>query len=87
MSTQWRKIAGDFRQHRLQVALIGLVLMLGTAGVVAALNARAVLEREIDANYARARSPDLALWFERVDAPLLAAVRTHPGVAAADAPG
>lgn len=85
MNTQWRKIAGDFGQHRLQIALIGLVLMLGTAGVVAALNARAVLEREIAASYAAAKSPDLALWFDRVDAPLLAEVSAFPGVAAVDA--
>jgi putative ABC transport system permease protein len=85
MNTSWRKIAGDFRQHRMQIGLIGLVLMLGTAGVVAALNARAILEREIAVSYAAARSPDLALWFDRVDAALLAAVRAHPGVAAADA--
>ena len=85
MNTQWRKIAGDFRQHRAQIGLIGLVLMLGTAGVVAALQARAVLEREIAQSYAAAQPPDLALWFDRVDADLLATVRAHPGVAAADA--
>jgi len=85
MSTQWRKIAGDFRQHRAQIGLIGLVLMLSTAGVVAALQARAVLEREITHSYAAAKSPDLALWFDQVDADLLATVRAQPGVAAADA--
>ncbi len=85
MNTQGRKIAGDFRSHRAQIALIGLVLMLGTAGVVAALNVRAILEREIAASYAGARSPDLALAFDRVDDALLAEVRAHPGVAAADA--
>ena len=85
MNTQWRKIAGDFRQHRAQIALIGLVLLLGTAGVVGALNARAVLEREIGVSYARAKSPELVLWFDRVDTSLLGEVRALPGVAAADA--
>ena len=85
MNTQWRKIAGDFRSHRLQITVIGVVLMLGTAGVMASLNARAVLEREIAASYLGAKSPDLALWFDQVDAPLLAEVRKIPGVAAADA--
>jgi len=37
MNTQWRKIAGDFRQHRLQIFLIAVILILGTAGVVAAV--------------------------------------------------
>lgn len=85
MNTQWRKIAGDFRSHRGQIGLIGLVLMLGTAGVIATLNARAVLEREIAVSYAGARSPDLALWFDHVDANLLATVCAYPGVAEADA--
>ncbi len=85
MNTQWCKIAGDFRSHRLQVGLIGLILLLGTAGVVAALNARAILKREIARSYQAARSPDLALWFDRVDAPLLDLVRAQPGVAGVDA--
>ena len=85
MNRQWRKLAGDFRQHRLQVALIGVVLILGTAGVVAALNARVVLEREIDASYRRAKSPDIALWFDRVDEGMLEQIQRTPGLAAADA--
>ena len=85
MNTPWRKIAGDFRQHRLQIGLIGVVLTLGTAGVVASLNARAILQREIARSYLAARSPDLALWFDRVDASLLDIVRAQPGVAAVDA--
>ncbi|MEN3369618.1 MAG: putative transport system permease protein [Verrucomicrobiota bacterium] len=85
MSTQWRKIAGDFRQHRLQLFLIGVILVLGTAGVVAALNARAVLAREIAASYQRANAPDIILWFDKVDAGLLDLVRARPGVAEVDA--
>ena len=85
MNTRWRKVAGDFRQHRIQILLIGLVLLLGGAAVVAALNARDILQREIAASYRRANPPDLVLWFDRVDARLLAAVRALPGVAAADA--
>lgn len=85
MNTQWRKILGDFRQHRLEIFLLAVVLTLGTGGVVAALNARAVLAREIAASFAKANSPDIALWFDRVDAPLLDQVRARPGVAAVDA--
>ena len=39
----------------------------------------------LTASYAGAKSPDLALWFDRVDARLLDEVRAFPGVAAADA--
>ncbi|MGZ5019350.1 MAG: FtsX-like permease family protein, partial [Chthoniobacterales bacterium] len=84
MNTRWRKIAGDFRAHRLQIALIGIVLASGAAGTIAALNTRAVLQREIARSYASAQSPDIALWFEKVDAPLLEKVRAQPGVAAVD---
>ena len=85
MNTQWRKIAGDFRQHRLQIFLIGVILVLGTAGVVAALNARAILAREIAASYQRANAPDILLWFDKVNPALLDLVRARPGVAEVDA--
>ncbi len=85
MSTQWRKIVGDFREHRLQIFLIGLVLALGTAGVVAALNARAILQREIAKSYRSALSADVVLWFDKVEPELLARVRSQSRVAAADA--
>ena len=85
MNTQWRKIAGDLRQHGVQVGLIALVIAVGTAGVVSALNARAVLVREIDTSYAVARSPDLALTVDRVEPQMLETVRSHEDVADADA--
>jgi putative ABC transport system permease protein len=85
MTTQSRKIAGDFRRHRLQIFLIGVILVLGTAGVVAALNARAILAREIAASYQRANAPDILLWFDKVDPALLDLVRARPGVAEVDA--
>ena len=71
MNTQWRKIAGDFRQHRLQILLIAAILALGTAGVVAALNARAILAREIEKSYRLANGADVMLWFDKVEPPLL----------------
>jgi putative ABC transport system permease protein len=85
MNTRWRKIAGDFRQHRVQIGLALLVLAIGATGVVAALNAHAVLRREIAASYRGSRSPDLAFWLEDVEPRLLELVRAQPGVADADA--
>lgn len=85
MKTRWRKVAGDLRQHRVQIGFVLLVLAVGATGVVAALNAHAVLGREIDGSYRRSRSPDLALWFEQVEPRVLALVRAQPGVADADA--
>src|SRR5436305_3903790 len=85
MNTQWRKIAADFRQHRLQILLVALILVLGTAGVIAALNSRAVLAREIDESYRRANGADIILWFDKADPTLVDLVRSRPGVAAVEA--
>jgi len=85
MNTQWRKIAGDFRQHRHQIFLIAVILALGTAGVVAALNARAILAREIEKSYRRANGADIMLWFDKVEPSLLELVRSRPNVAEVDA--
>jgi putative ABC transport system permease protein len=85
MNTQWRKVAADFREHRLQIFLVAIILVLGTAGVIAALNARAVLTREIDESYRRANGADIVLWFEKIDVPLVELVRPRPGVEAVDA--
>ena len=84
MSTQWRKIAGDFRERRLQIFLIAIILVLGTAGVIAALNARTVLAREIGKSYERANSADLILWFDKAEPEIVELVRSHPEVAAVE---
>jgi putative ABC transport system permease protein len=84
MNTQWRKIAGDFRERRLQIFLITIVLTLGIGGVVAALNARAVLAREIAKSYERANSADIVLWFDKVDPAIIELVRARPNVAAVE---
>ncbi|HZE12829.1 MAG TPA: ABC transporter permease, partial [Chthoniobacterales bacterium] len=84
MNTQWRKIAGDFRERRLQIFLITIILILGIGGVVAALNARAVLAREIAKSYERANSADIVLWFDKVDPAIIELVRARPNVAAVE---
>lgn len=85
MNTSWYKVRGDFRAHRVQVCFIGLVLLLGAAGVMATLNARATLRREIDRSFAAAQSADVSFGLEAVTPALLALVREHPAVAAAEA--
>ncbi len=85
MNTQWRKVAADFREHRLQIFLIATILVLGTAGVIAALNARAVLAREIDESYRRANGADIVLWFDKVEASFVELVRSRPNVEAVEA--
>ena len=82
MNSRWRKLRADFSAYRWQIALIGLVLLGGAAAMVAALDAKAVLEREIAASFEAARAPDVVLWFDRVDASLLDEVARQPGVGA-----
>jgi putative ABC transport system permease protein len=84
MNTQWRKIAGDFRERRLQIFLVALILILGIGGVVAALNARAALAREIAKSYERANGADIVLWFDKVEPKTIELLRTGPNVAAVE---
>lgn len=84
MNMRWRKVLGDARQYSLQIGLMTLVLAIGVAGVVAALNARTVLKREIALSVGGAKLPDLALMFDRVTPELLAAVATEHDVVAVD---
>jgi putative ABC transport system permease protein len=67
------------------MCLVGLILVLGTAGVVAALNARAVMAREIEKSYQAANGADIILWFDNVTPRLLELVRGRPNVAEVDA--
>lgn len=84
MSMRMRKVLGDLRQYRLSLALIAAVLVLGIAGVVAALNAQAILKREIASSFATADAPHAALWFDRVTQANVDAVAKMPGVVAAE---
>ena len=82
MNMRWRKMAADLHAYRAQITLIVIVLVLGAAGVVAALDAQAVLRRETAQSFQSAAAPDIVLWFDRIDAELLAGVAAQEGVAA-----
>lgn len=84
MSIAWRKVAGDARRNGLALALVGLVIAAGVAGVVAALDAQSILRREIAASYLGSRSPDVALWFDRAGEAAAAEVARHPEVEAVE---
>jgi hypothetical protein len=81
VSILWRKVLGDVRQGWRALSLIAVVLILGATGVVAALDARSILQRESDASYAGSVPPDIALWFQRVDDAVLQSVASNPNVA------
>lgn len=85
ISMRWKKVRGDMQLYRVQLIAIALVLMLGAAGVTAALNAHAVLRREIAASFASASAADISLWVDRVEPPMIAAIAAEAGVAAVEA--
>jgi putative ABC transport system permease protein len=87
MKMPLRKIAGDLRTHWAQWMLILLVLIIGIAGVLAAINARAILAREIPLSFDSAQIPDLTMRFTQFDPAWLAMVRAIDGVDAAEVRG
>ncbi len=84
MSMRWRKILGDARMYGAQIGAIAMVLVLGAAGVVACMNAQAVLKREIALSFAAAAVPDIALWFDKVEPDVMKVVAARDGIAATD---
>jgi putative ABC transport system permease protein len=85
MSMRWRKVAGDMRRHGVQIGLVAIVLTLGAVAVVAAVDARAILKREIAASYDLSVSPDIAIWLDRVTPSAIAEATRDDAVAAAEA--
>ncbi|MBI3370029.1 MAG: ABC transporter permease [Burkholderiales bacterium] len=85
MTTWWLKLRADLRAYRLSFALIVGVLCLGSAAMVAVLDARKLLRSDIVSSFDGAVSPDIVLWFDAVDEGLLAEIARQPGVAAVDA--
>lgn len=84
MNMQFRKAVGDVKRNWLSMTAILVVLILGAAGVMAALNAREVLSREIAKNFAQSQAPDLTVWFDEVDVNTLQKIAALDGVAAVD---
>lgn len=84
MNMQFRKAVGDVKRNWLSMFSILLVLILGAAAVMAALNAREILRREIANNFAQSLAPDITVWFDQVDANLLKKMAALDGVAAVD---
>ena len=64
-----------------------LILIIGIASVVAAMNARAILTREIPASFASAQSPDITFWLEQIDIAWLPIVNAIDGVDLVEARG
>jgi putative ABC transport system permease protein len=85
MSPRAAKIFGDLKESPARAGLIMLAVLIGTAALLTALGARAVLEREITAGYAEGRPAAIILTLDQVDDALVAEARQQPGVVDAEA--
>lgn len=85
-SPRWTKLAQDVWSERGRTLIMTSAVAVSLAAVGATLGARAILVREISANYLWTRPASLTLELPGgVDAGLLARVRAHPLVAEAEA--
>ncbi|MES3022101.1 MAG: FtsX-like permease family protein [Pseudomonadota bacterium] len=85
LSPRWTKLRRDMLHTPGRVALIVLAMAAGVCALATMLASLAILKRETRANYLATNPPSATLQIERIDAPLLAAVRAFPGIAAAQA--
>ena len=85
MNMQFRKAFGDVKRNWLSMSAILSVLILGAAAVMATLNAREILGREIATNFSQSLAPDLAVWFDNVDVNVMQKIAALDAVAAVDA--
>ncbi len=84
-SPRWMKLLRDARAERGRLALMIAAVATSILGVGVVLGARAVLSREIAANYLGTRPAHATLEISGgVDARLLAEVRARPGIADAE---
>ncbi len=85
-SPRWTKLARDVRAERGRLALMIVAIAASLAGVGAVAGAYAVLTREIAVNYLGTRPAAATLEIPSgVDPALVAAVRSFPGIADAEA--
>jgi putative ABC transport system permease protein len=85
MSPRWRKVSGDVRLARGRFLMMGAALTAGITAIAAILVARAILVREVPANYLDTRPASAQIELDRVDASTLAVARAFPGIADAEA--
>ena len=85
MTSGWRKALRDAWLERARSVLVVLAVALGVAGFSAMLDSFAILTRALDEGYRESNPASATLVTDRVDAEMLAAVRSDPAVADAQA--
>lgn len=87
LSPRWRKLLRDVALTPGRVALMVLAMAAGVCALATMLSSYTILSRETTRNYLDTNPPSATLQLERIDAPLLAAIRAFPGIAQAQASG
>jgi len=85
IAPRWRKVFGDIAGNPVRCALAVLAMTAGAFGVGAIVTSYTILTRELAATYANTRPASALVYTQGIDAAALAAVRTLPGVADAEA--
>ena len=83
--TRLQKVWRDMARHRARSLLVVAAVAIGLIGAGAVLNAWALLQRATELGYKASLPVSATLSVDRLDAALLAEIRTLPGIAAARA--
>lgn len=84
MSARWRKIVGDLRERPGRTLAVVVAIAIGTTMMTAALGARTILEREVEASFGGSNPPSATLWLDAADRSLADAVAARPDIAQAE---
>jgi putative ABC transport system permease protein len=85
LSPRWRKLLRDALTTPGRIALMILAIAAGVCGLATMLSSYTILSRETTRNYLDTNPPSATLRLDRIDAPLIEAVRRFPGIADAQA--
>jgi putative ABC transport system permease protein len=85
LSPRWIKLLRDAHSTPGRMALMVLAMAAGVFGLATMLSSYTILSRETTRNYLDTNPPSATLRLDRIDAPLVDAVRRFPGIADAQA--
>ncbi|WP_426105989.1 ABC transporter permease [Massilia sp. TSP1-1-2] len=85
LSPRWIKLLRDAQATPGRIALMVLAIAAGVCGMATMLSSYTILSRETTRNYLDTNPPSATMQLDRIDAPLMAAVRRFPGIADAQA--
>ncbi|MES2018728.1 MAG: FtsX-like permease family protein [Pseudomonadota bacterium] len=85
LSPRWIKLLRDAQATPGRIALMVLAIAAGVCGLATMASSYTILARETTRNYLDTNPPSATLRLDRIDAPLVDAVRRFPGVRDAQA--